>query len=146
MSARYTQQPPTQLLDAGADMSFRIGQHVRHRDYKGERVTGVVRSLELDSERGLMVCIALDAPIVIPAGEGYSETRIWNQHAPAHEFRPFDERDELIAELVSALRTALSALSDVEILVGEHHQIPAALLNAKAEGIAAIAKATGSSL
>lgn len=90
--------------DAGVDMSFRIGRHVRHRDYKGQRVTGVVRGLSIDGEQGLMVSIALDAPIVIPASDSYAEVSIHTQCAPAHEFAPFDERDELMAEMLAALR------------------------------------------
>jgi hypothetical protein len=99
--------------DAGVDMSFRIGQRVRHQDYKGKRVTGVVRGLSLDSEQGLMVSIALDAPIVIPESEGIRRIDIWNQHAPAHEFSPFDERDELIAELLASLQGVI-AVADRE--------------------------------
>lgn len=99
--------------DAGVDMSFRIGQHVRHRDYRGQRVTGVVRGLSIDSEQGLMVHIALDAPIIIPEGDGFARVELWNQHAPAHEFAPFDERDELIAELVASLRGVV-AVADRE--------------------------------
>lgn len=92
-------------MNAGVEMSFRIGQTVRHRDYKGQRVTGAVRSLSVDAERGLMVEIVLDAPIVIPAGHGYGPVELHTQHAPAHEFTPFDERDELMAELLQALQT-----------------------------------------
>lgn len=90
--------------DASVEMSFRIGQHVRHRDYKGQRVTGVVRGLSVDSEQGLLVDIVLDAPIVIPAGDGFAAISIYHQHAQAHEFAPFDERDELIAEMLAALQ------------------------------------------
>jgi hypothetical protein len=142
MSARYTQQPPTQLLDAGADMSFRIGQRVRHLDYKGQRMTGVVRGLSLDSEQGLMVSIALDSPIVIPAGEGYSETTIWNQHAPAHEFRPFDERDELIAGLLEALQRIVTA-ADSEAAAGGEMWYAEAVYPAIEAARAAIAKTKG---
>ncbi len=88
-------------FDAGVEMSFRIGQRVRHQDYKRQRVTGIVRSLSVDGEQGLMVSIVLDAPIVIPEGHGIPEIKIWNQHAKAHEFSPFDERDELVEELLA---------------------------------------------
>jgi hypothetical protein len=89
-------------------MSFRIGQRLRHRDYyRGKRVTGVVQGLSIDGQR-LMVDIALDAPIVIPAGDGHRAIDIHRQHVPAHELTPFDERDELIAELVAALRSVVS--------------------------------------
>lgn len=86
-------------IDAGVQMQFRIGQRVRHTDYKGQRVTGVVRALSIDGEQGLMVSIALDTPIVIPEGPGYAAINIHTRHAQAHEFSPFDERDELIAEM-----------------------------------------------
>jgi hypothetical protein len=90
-------------MSAGIEMSLYIGQRVRHQDYQGKRVTGVVRGLTVDTDRGLMVSCVLDAPIVIPAGEGYRETCIHHQYAPAHEFAPFDDRDELIAEMLAAL-------------------------------------------
>jgi hypothetical protein len=95
--------------DAGIEMSFRIGQRVRHRDYKGARVTGIVRSLSVESETGLMVTIALDSPIVIPKS-GYLDRaiEIWTQHAQAHEFSAFDERDELIAEMLAACRAYIA--------------------------------------
>lgn len=86
-------------IDAGVEMSFRIGQRVRHHDYKGQRVTGVVKSLSIESEQGLMVSIALDSPTVIPAGDGFAAINLYSQHAPAHEFSPFDERDDVVAEL-----------------------------------------------
>lgn len=92
-----------QRIDAGVDLSFRIGQRVRHQDYKGKRVTGVVRGLSIDSEQGLMVSIALDAPIVIETGVS-RPIDIWDQTAPAHEFAPFDDRDELIADMLGVLR------------------------------------------
>jgi hypothetical protein len=119
-------------IDAGAGMLFRIGQHVRHRDYKGQRVTGVVRSLTIEGDGGLIVGIALDAPIVIPAGDGQRPIDIWNQHAPAHEFSPFDERDELIAEMLAALRGVV-AVADRETV--EFIRARAAI--AKAVGVAA---------
>jgi hypothetical protein len=100
-------------VNAGVDMSFRIGQRVRHQDYDGKRVTGVVRGLTVDGERGLMVTIALDAPIVIPEGNGCREIHIHNQHAPAHEFSAFEGRDEIASDLLFALREALQSLEYV---------------------------------
>lgn len=96
-------QPVGTRIDAGVEVSLRIGQRVRHQDYQGQRVTGVVRGLSVESERGLMVSIALDAPIVIPEGDGHAAIRIYSQHAPAHEFSAFDERDELVAEMLDSL-------------------------------------------
>lgn len=93
---------------AGAFTDLRIGQHLRHRDYKGERVTGIVRCLSVEADQGLMVEIALDAPIVIPAHGDSREVRIYRQFAPAHEFQPFDDRDELITELRLACEGLLS--------------------------------------
>lgn len=92
------------VADASVELSFRIGQRVSHREYQGKLVTGVVRSLSVDGEQGLMISIALDAPIVIPAGDGFNAINIYTQHAQAHEFAPFDERDELIAEMLAALQ------------------------------------------
>lgn len=100
-------------MNAGAEISLRIGQRVRHTDYKGQRVTGVVRGLSVDSEQGLMVQCTLDAPIVIPASDGFDDIKIWHQHAQAHEFSPFDERDELIAVLVNALDEAAQSLTTI---------------------------------
>ena len=122
---------------AGVEISLRIGQRVRHQDYAGKRVTGVVMGLSVDHEHGLMVDCALDEPIVIPAGHGFNETKIYRQHAQAHEFSPFDDRDELIEALQSALQD----------LAAYHDDVPKAadqrLLDA---AYAAIAKATGSAL
>lgn len=89
--------------NAGVEMTIRIGQRVRHQDYKGQRVTGVVCGLSVE-DRELMVDIALDAPIVIPASEDYREVRIYRQHVPAHELAPFDEREELISGMLGLLR------------------------------------------
>jgi len=89
-------------LIAEMRVALAIGQRVRHTDFKGKRVTGVVHGMNIEAERGLMVTVLLDEPIVIPpiAGiEGDRETIIHWQTAQAHEFAPFDERDELIAEL-----------------------------------------------
>ena len=101
-------------LDAGAEISLRIGQRVRHRDHDGKRVTGVVRGMAIDSDRTLQVDIVLDAPIVIPAcGIGDRAINLWNQHVPAHELVPFDDRDEVIAELAEALRDMVSDHADL---------------------------------
>ncbi|WPG35156.1 hypothetical protein [Variovorax sp. EBFNA2] len=88
----------------GIVISLHIGQRVRHRDYKGQRVTGIVHGLSLDSDRVLEADIVLDAPIVVPArNEEDRALSIWRQHVPAHELAPFDDRDELIAEMLAAL-------------------------------------------
>jgi hypothetical protein len=121
---------------AGVDMDLRIGQHVCHREYHGKRVTGVIRGLSIDAERALTAHIALDAAIVIPAhGPGGREISIWNQHVPAHELTPFDDRDALIADLL----TALDRLAHVAQLLGADQDEGAALQQARA----VIAKATG---
>lgn len=92
---------PAQHIEAGIEISLRIGQRVRHRDYMGERVTGEVRGLSIDSERVLHADITLDAPIIIPARNAEDrEIRIWHQLVPALELSPFDDRDELIANLM----------------------------------------------
>lgn len=97
--------------DAGIEMSLRIGQRVRHQDYQGRRVTGVVRGLSIDVDRVLQADIVLDAPIVIPAlTPDDREISIWHQHVPAHELTPFDDRDELIAALLTALQEAIDAV------------------------------------
>lgn len=89
----------------GIEISLRIGQHVRHRDYKGERITGTVRGLSIDTDRVLQADIVLDAPIIIPARSADDQAiRLWHQHVPAHELAPFDDRDELIAEMLAALQ------------------------------------------
>lgn len=88
----------------GVEVSLRIGQHVRHRDFKGQRVTGVVHGIALDSDKSLMVDLVLDAPIVIPASEEIPTLYINRQYVPAHEVTSFDERDELIAEMLAALQ------------------------------------------
>jgi hypothetical protein len=80
-----------------------VGQRVRHIDYMGQRVTGVIHGLSVCPERGLMVDCRLDDPIVIPADEHSAEIKIWSQHAQAHEFTPFDERDEQIEQLREAV-------------------------------------------
>lgn len=85
------------------DCPLRLGQRVRHTDYQGRRVTGVIVGLSIDHERGLMVDCALDKPIVIPAMGHYAATHITRQHAQAHEFTPFDDRDDLISQLRAAV-------------------------------------------
>ncbi len=99
-----------QPIDAGVEMSFRIGQRVRHHDHNGKRITGLIRSLSIERDSGLMVDISLDTPIVIPAGDGYRPIDIYTQCAPAHEFQPFDERDELMAEMTAALQKVVANL------------------------------------
>lgn len=93
-------QPVQRAVDGRAVLSLTIGQHVRHRDYRGARVTGTIHGLLLDSEGVLTADIVLDAPIVIPASGRFAETYIHRQIIPAHELSSFDERDELIAELL----------------------------------------------
>jgi hypothetical protein len=122
--------------DAGAEVSLRIGQRVRHRDYKGQRITGVVRGLSVDGEDVLHADIALDAAIVIPPlGDDDHELRIYRQHVPAHELAPFDEREELVTEMLAALRLAAEAMGG--------STDPTLLGRADKAVRAAIAKATG---
>lgn len=103
---------PIPTVDARVEISLRIGQPVRHHDHAGKRVTGKVRGLSIDSDRVLMADIVLDAPIVIPAiSADDREIKLWHQHVPAHELTPFDERDEVIAELLDALERARSGLA-----------------------------------
>lgn len=102
-------QPVVRHVDAGVEMSLRIGQRVRHQDYDGKRVTGIVMGLFIEDCR-LMVDIVLDAPIVIPEGHGFAAINIHRQHAPAHELSPFDEHDETIAGLLAALEEARTGL------------------------------------
>lgn len=87
---------------AGVEISLRIGQRVRHRDFHGKRVTGVVRGLSVDNEdNALHADIVLDEAIVIPPiNADDRELRIYRQYVPAHELAPFDEREELIAALL----------------------------------------------
>lgn len=130
---------------AGVELSLRIGQRVRHQDYKGQRVTGVVVGMTACVERGLMVDCALDAPIVIPPGDGHDEVRLYHQHAPAHEFVAFDDRDEVIAALQAALADLVLNVSEAMKTGG---WVPAPLHQSFWESMehahAAIAKATGS--
>lgn len=97
---------------SGIALNLTIGQHVRHRDYKGRRVTGTVKGISIDSEGCLQADIKLDAPIVIEAGEG-RPLNIWRQCVPVHELAPFDDRDEVIAELRAALQAMLAYHDDV---------------------------------
>lgn len=129
------------VRDAGVEISLRIGQRVRHRDYKGQRVTGVVHCLSIESNRVLEADIVLDAPIVIPArGTDDREISIWRQHLPAHELTPFDERDELITEMLAALQLAAKELQAMRAAVGAGLLTDESIASVKA----AIAKATGS--
>jgi hypothetical protein len=141
-----------QFPSAGVDMRLRIGQRVRHTDYKGQRVTGVVYGLSIEHDRGLMVDCRLDAPIVIPADEHGAEIKIWSQLAQAHEFTPFDERDELVHVLVGTLVSMIDLIEEPagfegkygkaldEAITAQQAKIKARLITARA----AIAKATGS--
>ena len=99
-----------QPIDAGVEMSFRIGQRVRHGEFRGQRITGTVRALSVEHDDRLMVTIALDAPIIIPAGDGHRAIEIYTQCVPAHKLAPFDERDELMAEMVAALQKVVANL------------------------------------
>lgn len=117
----------------GISLNLSIGQRVRHHDYNGTRVTGVVRGISVSSERVLEADIVLDAPIVIPSrGEGDREISIWHQHVAAHELAAFDDRDEVIAELRAALQAMLDYHDDVAKAADQR------LLDA---GYAALAKA-----
>lgn len=105
---------------SGVEISLHIGQRVRHRDHRGQRVTGVVNGISVDSDRLLQADLVLDAPIVIPAlSPEDREISIWRQHVPAHELAPFDDRDELIADLLAALEAeqewqARDAVGEIE--------------------------------
>jgi hypothetical protein len=126
---------------AGVEISLRIGQRVRHRDYKGRRVTGVVCCMQV-VERALMVDCALDAPIVIPADKHGPAIDIHRQYAPAHEFSPFDDRDELIEALLKALKDADDA--DMLACANSSLELPAGQCEcAGCKARAAIAKAEG---
>jgi hypothetical protein len=105
---------------SGLELSLRIGQRVRHRDYKGQRVTGVVRGIAVEGDNdALMVDLVLDAPIVIPASDDYREISIYRQHVPAHELSAFDDRDELVAALLEALRDTTAKLSACRLVVSD---------------------------
>lgn len=132
-------------VDAGVEMSIRIGQHVRHRDYKGQRVTGVVRGMWVDSEGRLEVDISLDAPIVIPARNADDrEVSIWRQHVPAHELAPFDERDELIAALLGVAQRCEQRMAAEKWSTDAPREALAPEAALLLDLRAAIAKATGS--
>ncbi len=122
------------------DCPLRVGQRVRHTDYKGQRVTGVVYGLSIDSEQGLMVDCVLDEPIVMPATAYCEEVKLYRQYAQAHEFTAFDERDELVEELTKALDILRDCLENSIELLGHDPADDARVKLARA----AIAKATGS--
>ena len=126
---------------AALEISLRIGQRVRHQDYQGKRVTGIVRGLSVDSEDVLHADIALDEPIVIPAlNEDDHDLPIYRQHVPAHELAPFDEREELIARLLDAAQKFLAP----EVLLPQLSGPAAAqMIEAANAARAAIEKATG---
>jgi hypothetical protein len=92
------------MPEAGVALTLRLGQRVRHGDYKGKRITGVVHGLSIDNDHTLRAQLVLDAPIVIPAGNGFAQIDIYRQDVAAHEVSPFDERDELVAEMLAALK------------------------------------------
>jgi hypothetical protein len=116
---------------AGVEISLRIGQRVRHHDFHGKRVTGVVRGLCIE-EDVLHADIVLDDALVIPPiNADDHELRIYRQHVPAHELAPFDERDEVINELVRELKHAAHWFDQITPADAERYR-------------AAIAKATGS--
>lgn len=125
-------------VNAAFELSIHIGQRVRHQDYKGQRVTGVVEALSAEGG-ALKALIVLDAPIVIPPHvEGDSPINIYRQNVPAHELAPFDDRDELINEL----RAALSAYVAYDEFINGAEGDPSTDRLQVAR--AAIAKATGS--
>jgi hypothetical protein len=125
--------------DARLEVSLRIGQRVRHRDYKGQRVTGVVRGIAVEGDNdALMVDLVLDAPIVIPARADLHEISIYRQHVPAHELSPFDDRDELVETLLEALQPFVERNSSEDTITITVRT--ADVTRARA----AIAKATGS--
>lgn len=116
---------------ASLEISLRIGQRVRHQDFHGKRVTGVVRGLCIE-EDVLHADIALDEPLIIPPiNVDDHELRIYRQHVPAHELAPFDDRDELINDLVRELKHAAQWFDQLTPGDAERYR-------------AAIAKATGS--
>jgi hypothetical protein len=133
---------PVARVDAGVEVSLRIGQRVRHRDYRGKRVTGTVRGLCVDSDRALQADIVLDAPIVIEARSSEDrEIEIWHQHVPAHELAPFDDRDDVISDLLAAAAMAEALLARQRWIVDGSSTDPEAIALIALR--AAIAKATG---
>lgn len=134
MADKHTPAPAATL-----EISLRIGQRVRHQDFQGKRVTGIVRGLCIE-EDVLHADIALDEALVIPPmNENDHELRIYRQHVPAHELAPFDEREELIAGLLEAARAAEAVLGRQKWLAGSTDPEAIALFKLRA----AIAKATG---
>lgn len=133
---------------AALEISLRIGQRVRHHDFHGKRVTGVVRGLSVDSENVLHADIALDEAIVIaPINADDHELRIYRQCVPAHELSHFDERDELVDGMLGLLQKARQQLPLAAASWNEEPQYQPnvdAVLALIAEIDAAIAKATGS--
>lgn len=131
----------TQVPTATLEISLRIGQRVRHQDFKGKRVTGIVRGFSVDTEDVLHADIALDEAIVIaPLDANDHEVRIYRQHVPAHELAPFDEREELIATLLDAARAAEVVLGRQKWIEGSTDPEAVALVKLRA----AIAMASGS--
>lgn len=96
---------------AGIEISLRIGQRVRHsHDYKGARVTGTVQNIGIE-EGALKATILLDEPIVIaPSTPGEKAIYLYRQHVLAHELTPFDERDQLLRDLLVELRDAVAII------------------------------------
>jgi hypothetical protein len=75
------------------------------------------------------------APGALPArGDDDREIQIHWQTAPVHEFAPFDDRDELLAQTLEALKALLAYHDDIAKAPDQR------LLDA---GYAAIARATG---
>lgn len=132
----------THTPSVGVEISLRIGQRVRHRDHAGKRVTGIVNSLQVESEQGLTASVILDEPIIIPArGEGDREIRINWQTCPVTEFAPFDDRDELIAEMLTMLNRLIAAGGWYGSALEFDHGVDGEAL--KAEVDAVIAKVEG---
>lgn len=127
------------------DCPLRVGQRVRHTDHLGQRVTGVIYGLSVCHERGLMVDCRLDAPIVIPSDEHSPSISIWNQYGQAHEFTAFDERDELVDELVGTLDACRNMLADLAGCPGIDVAMQAKLQGRITTVSVAIAKVTGRS-
>lgn len=126
----------------GVEVSLHIGQRVRHRDYAGRRVIGVVNSLQIESERGLTASVILDEPIIIPArGEGDREIRINWQTVPVTELAPFDDRDERIAEMLAVLKRLIAAGGWYGSALEFDHYVDGEALKAEVDAI--IAKVEG---
>ncbi len=101
---------PRHTPSACAAIDLRIGQHVRHTEFRGQRVTGVVIGLSLGESRELMADVVLHQPIIIPASADgrWAETSVHRQYVPVVELSPYDERDDLIADLLKACEGLLS--------------------------------------